>query len=360
MEFSAVDFPFIKCEDKRVYRIFFPDPFLTPVVIEREEEFKEIVHGLISRGMSDVAKELSQQWINLKKEHFKINYKGKFINLGTKTAIMGIVNVTPDSFSNGNSDYRNIDKIVKKVAYMLDKGADIIDIGGESTRPGAEPVSAEEELDRVIPVIEAIRKELGDRFFISVDTYKSTVAEEALKVGADMVNDISGLSFDVRMAEVVAKFDCPVIVNHTRGRPADMQKGEIYYDDVVLDILKFLKKQIEFGISKGIRPDRFIVDPGIGFGKLPEHNVEIIKRLQEFKVLGLPILIGISRKSFLNLILKNLLTKEDIPPKERVFASLGATSYAVLKGAHIVRVHDVKETAEFLTILDVIRGYKIV
>ncbi|MCX7738158.1 MAG: dihydropteroate synthase [Hydrogenothermaceae bacterium] len=355
-----MDFPLIKVQKEDYYTVYFTDHFSKPGKVKDEEEFKAVINELVLKRRTEEAKELTQQWINLKKSHFKINYKGKFINLGTKTAIMGIVNVTPDSFSNGNSDYKDVDKIIKKVTYMLDNGADIIDIGGESTRPGAEPVSVEEELDRVIPVIEVVRKELGDRFFISIDTYKSIVAEEALKAGADMVNDISGFSFDNRMADVVAKFDCPVVVNHTRGKPADMQKGDIYYDDVVLDILKFLKKQIEFGISKGIRPDRFIIDPGIGFGKLPEHNVEIIKRLGEFKVLGLPILIGISRKSFLNIILKNLLAKEDIPPNERLFASLGAISYAVLNGAHIVRVHDVKEIAEFLTILDVIRGYKIV
>lgn len=353
-------FPIVKIEKEESFTIYFTDPFQDPVKVKTEEEFKEIINRLVVSGKSDEAKELTQQWINLKKNHFKINYKGKFINLGHKTAIMGIINVTPDSFSNGNEDYRNIDKILEKVAYMLEYGADIIDIGGESTRPGAEPVSVEEELDRVIPVIEAVRKEFGDRFFISVDTYKSQVAQEALKAGADIVNDISGMSFDQGMVEVIAKFDCPVIINHTRGRPSDMQKGEIYYDDVVLDIIGYLKRQIEYGISRGIRPDRFIIDPGIGFGKLPEHNVEIIKRLSEFKILGLPILIGISRKSFLNIILKNLLTKKDIPPKERLFATLGATAYAVLNGAHIVRVHDVKETAEFLTIIDVIRGYRVV
>lgn len=352
--------PFIKQEKENYYTIYFTDPLINPVKVRTEEEFKEIVNKLSITGKGDEAKELTQQWVNLKKSHFKINYKGKFINLGQKTAIMGVINVTPDSFSNGNEDYRNIDRILEKVAYMLEHGADIIDIGGESTRPGAEPVPVDEELERVIPVVEAVRKEFGDRFFISVDTYKSQVAQEALRAGADIVNDISGMSFDPNMAEVVARFDCPVIINHTRGRPSDMQKGEIYYDDVVLDITGFLKRQIDYGVSRGIRPDRFIIDPGIGFGKLVEHNVEIIKRLNEFKVLGMPILVGISRKSFLNVILKNLLTKRDVPPKERLYATLGATAYAVLNGAHIVRVHDVKETAEFLTILDVIRGYRVV
>lgn len=355
-----VHFPYIKEINEKKYKLYINDPLTEPFTVTNDDEFKEVVNKLISAGKSKEAKELTQQWINKKKNYFKINYKGKFLNLGQKTAIMGIVNITPDSFSNGDKDYKNIDNILKKITYMLEHGADIIDIGGESTRPGAEPVSVEEELDRVIPVIETVRKELGDRFFISIDTYKSQVAEEALKAGVDMVNDISGMSFDPQMAKVVAKFDCPIVINHIRGRPFDMQKGDIYYDDVILDIIAFLKRQIDFGISSGIRPDRFIVDPGIGFGKLPEHNVEIIRRLNEFRILGLPILIGISRKSFLNVILKNLLTKKDIPPKERLYASLGATAYAVLNGAHIVRVHDVKETAEFLTILNVIKEYKVV
>ena len=214
-------------------------------------------------------------------------------------------------------------------------------------------------MERVIPVIKAIRKELGDNFLISIDTYKAEVAKAAINEGADIVNDISGMTFDPKMAETVAQLDCPVVINHTRGRPTEMQK-DVYYDDVVLEIIEFIENQINYGISKGIRKDRFIIDPGIGFGKLVEHNIEIIKRLSEFKVLGLPILIGISRKSFIGIILKNLMGKDDVPPKDRVNGSLGATAYAVLNGAHIVRTHDIKETAEFLTIIDTIRGYRLV
>lgn len=353
------NFPIVKPIEKNVFKVYFKDPFLNPQLIENEEQFKEIISWLLANNKKEEARELSQQWINLQKKHFKINYKGKFLNLGTKTVIMGIVNVTPDSFSNGSENYKDINYILDKVSKMLEEGADIIDIGGESTRPGAQPVSLEEEIDRVIPVIKALRKELGDRFFISVDTYKSQVAKIALEEGADIINDISGMSFDPDMAKVIAKYDCPIIINHIRGTPQNMQKGDIYYDDVVYDIVDFFKNQIDYGLQNGIRPDRFIIDPGIGFGKNVEHNVEIIKRLNEFKILGLPILIGISRKSFLNIILKNLLTKKDLEPKERLYASLGATAYAVLNGAHIVRVHDVKETAQFLTILDTIRGYKV-
>jgi len=341
------------------YKIVFSDPFKPPVYIENEDEFKELTEKLIGDGQRDTAKTLVNQWINLNKTHFKINYKGKFLNLGNKTAVMGILNLTPDSFSDGGVYYRDIERAVERVSQMLDEGADIIDIGGESTRPGAKPVPLEEEMERVIPVIQAIRKQLGNNFLISIDTYKSKIAEEALKAGVDIVNDISGMSFDINMANVISKYDCPVIVNHTKGRPENMQK-DVYYDDVITEIYQFLDQQIKFGIKKGIRKDRFIIDPGIGFGKKVEHNVEIIKRLNELRILGFPILVGISRKSFIGVILKNLLGKRDYLPKERLYGTLGVTAVAILNGAHIIRTHDVRETVEFLTLLDTIRGYKVV
>lgn len=346
-----------ECENR--FKIIFSDPFQSPVYIKNEEELKTLVEDLINLGDRNSAKKIAIQWVNLHKNHFKINYKGKFLNLGTKTAVMGILNLTPDSFSDGGVYYKDIEKAVERVSQMLEEGADIIDIGGESTRPGATPVPVEEELERVIPVIQAVRKELGNNFFISIDTYKSQVAKEALKEGADIVNDISAMSFDKNMADIVSKFDCPVILNHIKGTPENMQKN-IYYDDVIDDILLFLDEHINYGLKKGIKKDRFIIDPGIGFGKNVEHNVEIIKRLNELKILGFPILIGISRKSFVGLILKNLLGKGDYLPKDRLNGTLAATAMAVLNGAHIVRTHDVKETVEFLTILDTIRGYKIV
>ncbi len=345
--------------DVEVYKIVFNSPFKEPVVVHNEDEFKEIIASLKNEGNIEEAKKLTEQWVNLHKNRFKINHKGKFLNLGDKTAIMGILNVTPDSFSDGG-EFLDINRAVEQVAKMLEEGADIIDIGGESTRPGAEPVPEEEEIKRVIPVIKEIRKELGNNFLISIDTYKANVAKLAIEEGADIINDISGMSFDPKMADIVAQLDCPVIINHIRGNPQNMQKN-VYYDDVVQEIISFLENQISYGIRKGIRKDRFIIDPGIGFGKNLEHNIEIIKRLKEFKVLGFPILIGISRKSFIGAILKNLMGKEEPPPpKERLFGSLSASAIAVLNGAHIIRTHDVKETAEFLTILDTIRGYRLV
>ncbi len=351
-------YAYIIPQDVEVYKIVFSDPFREPVIVENEDQFKDIIASLKSEGKIEDAKRLTDQWVNLHKKMFKINYKGKFLNLGVKTAVMGILNVTPDSFSDGG-EFFHIEKAVEHAAKMLDEGADIIDVGGESTRPGATPVPVEEELNRVIPVIKALRKELGDKFFISIDTYKADVARAAIEEGADIINDISGMSFDPKMAEVVSDLDCPIIVNHIKGTPQNMQK-KVYYDDVVQEIISFLDNQISYGLKKGIRKDRFIVDPGIGFGKNVEHNIEIIKRLKELRVLGFPILIGLSRKSFIGAVLKNLLGREEVLPKERLSGGLAATAIAVLNGAHIVRTHDVKETVEFLTMLDTIRGYRLV
>jgi len=352
---------FIKPINKKIYQIIFKDPFKPPIIIESEDQLKDFIKKLKKEGKSDLARELTEEWVCLKKNSFKINYKGKFLNLGHKTAVMGILNVTPDSFSDGGIYYKDIDKAIERASQMLEEGADIIDIGGESTRPGAKPVTLEEEMERVIPLIKVLREELGKNFLISIDTYKSQVAQAALDEGADIINDISGMTFDINMANVVARNDCPIIINHIKGRPENMQSEEIYYDDVVQEITDFFENQINYGIKHGIRKDRFILDPGIGFGKKVEHNIEIIKRLDEFKILGFPILIGISRKSFIGIILKNLLNKEDFPaPEDRMVGSLAATSVAVLNGANIIRTHDVKETVEFLTVLDTIRGYRLV
>ena len=350
--------PYIVPKESEIYEIHFGDLFSAPKVIYNEDQFKELVENLKREGKNREALELTKQWVNLNKKFFKINYKGKFIDLGSKTAIMGILNITPNSFSDGG-EYFDLKKAVKRGEELLKEGADIIDIGGESTRPGAEPVPEEEELKRVIPVIKELRKNLGDKFLISIDTYKSNVARKALEVGADIVNDISGLGFDKDMVNVIKEFDCPIVINHIKGKPKDMQK-KVYYNDVVAEIIDYFEKRINYALDKGVRPDRFIIDPGIGFGKNIEHNVEIIKRLREFKVLGLPILIGVSRKSFIGSILKNFLKDKEYTPKERLFGTLGVSAYAVLNGAHILRVHDVKATKEFLTLLDTVRGYKIV
>ncbi len=284
---------------------------------------------------------------------FDLKYKNKHLMLGRSTVIMGTLNVTPDSFSDGNLYYRNTKFAVSRAKAMLEEGADIIDVGGESTRPGSEFVTSEEEMRRVIPVIRKIRSALGNGFFISIDTYKAPVAQAALEAGADMVNSLSGFTFDNKMAGVVKKFGCPIIIYHIKGKPKTMQKGNIEYDDVVKDIAKFFKSQANIAEANGIGKRQLIIDPGIGFGKTMQQNIDVVRRLGEFSSLGLPIAIGMSRKSHLGQLLKEELDLDAIPgPLERIEAALAETSVAVGQGAHIIRTHDVYQTKRFVLALD--------
>ena len=261
------------------------------------------------------------------------------------TLIMGILNVTPDSFSDGGK-FIHLDKALSQAQYMEKNGADIIDIGGESTRPGAISVSVKEEINRTIPVIEEIRK--FSNISISIDTYKSEVAEKALLAGADFINDISGFTFDSRMMEIVKKFDVPVVLMHIKGTPQDMQTNPTYID-VIKDLLEFFSFQINKALDFGIKKAQIIIDPGIGFGKQLNDNFILIRRLKEFSELGFPILIGPSRKSFIGLTL-------DSPPEYRLEGTLAAVSAGILNGASIVRVHDVKEVKRTVIITDKIMG----
>ncbi len=274
-----------------------------------------------------------------------------------QTLVMGILNVTPDSFSDGGLYFDDIAKAVARVEQMIEEGADIIDIGGESTRPGSTTISQEEELKRIIPIIDAVSNKLGDKVILSVDTYKSFVAKEALQAGVKMINSLSGFTFDNTLADVVAEFDCPIAIYHIKGEPQTMQKGSIVYKDIIDEIVVFFQKEIYFGLSRGMKREQFILDPGIGFGKTLEHNLEIIKRLHEFKKLDLPLLIGASRKSHLGKLLQQRLGLPQMPgASERLEASLAETAVAVLKGVSIVRTHDVLSTVKFLAVLDAIKN----
>jgi len=293
---------------------------------------------------------------------YTLSSKAKKLVLGDRTAIMGILNITPDSFSDGGLYYEHgaaaIAAALSRAETMIKEGADIIDVGGESTRPGAEPVSAEDEIARVVPVIEAIRKTLGSDIWISIDTDKADVAEAALLVGADMVNALGGIKFDSHLADVVKKYACPLVIYHIKGDPKTMQTGEISYIDVVAEIKDFFKNQIAECERAGVARAQIVIDPGIGFGKTVAQNVEIIKRLSEFSDLGAPILIGLSRKSHLGTILKEQLDLGDVPaPSERLEAGLAETAVAVLHGVSIVRTHDVLVTKKFLATLDYVRTY---
>lgn len=274
------------------------------------------------------------------------------MGIGERTLIMGILNVTPDSFYDGGK-YTNVMDAVARAKEMVDEGADIIDVGGESTRPGSMPVSSDEELKRVLPVIKAIRDEMDVP--LSVDTYRADVAEEAIKAGANMVNDVTALRGDDGMANVVSEHGVPVCLMHMKGTPRNMQKNP-HYDDVMSEIARFLYERAEYAMAEGIEERNIILDPGIGFGKRTggeiEDNCEIIARLSELKSLGFPILVGASRKTFIGNICN---TGAD----ERLEGSLGAEAIAIANGADILRVHDVGETKRMAMVVDRIRDGKL-
>ncbi len=326
------------------------------VVCGSESKLKDFCGELIKfPEAKKLAKEILESLIRYRKQNFQLNYNRKILPLGLKTAIMGVLNVTPDSFSDGG-EFFETSKAVRRAVQMVEEGAEIIDIGGESTRPGSQRIPPEEELRRVLPVLKEVRKELPDTW-ISIDTYKSQVARACLEEGADIINDISGGTYDPEILKVVAEYRCPYVINHVKGKPETWKDEPIIYDDVVEEVQEFFKKQINKLRDLGYKEEeRIILDPGIGFGKLPEHNVEILKRFDEFKIFGKILMVGVSRKSFIGLILEGFLNKKT-KPKERLFGSLGALAVPVLKGAKIVRVHDIKETREFLALLDAVRTY---
>ncbi|KRQ87887.1 Dihydropteroate synthase [Caloramator mitchellensis] len=262
------------------------------------------------------------------------------------TRIMGILNATPDSFFEG-SRVNGVEVAQQKALKMIDEGADILDIGGESTRPGSEPVSEDEEIKRVIPVIEAIRK-VNKEIIISVDTYRAKTAELAIQAGADIINDISAMMFDKEMINVIKKYNVPVILMHIKGTPKNMQNNP-HYNDVVKEVYEFLEERIKFSIDNGIEKSKIITDPGIGFGKLFDHNIELIKNIEIFKNLGCPVLLAHSRKSSIGVALGNL------PPEERLEGTIAISCYAALKGIEMVRVHDVKENKRAIRMIEVLR-----
>ena len=280
----------------------------------------------------------------------KLEWDTFSLDFSSKTHIMGILNVTSDSFSDGGTHFDK-SSAVEHALKMINDGADIIDIGGESTRPGSEPVSLDEELRRTIPVIEALAKSISVP--ISIDTYKSEVAMRALEAGALIVNDISGMRFDPEMPKVISKFKVPVVIMHIKGTPKIMQDNPVY-DALIPEIITYFRKSIRLAVEFGIPENMIILDPGIGFGKTSEHNLEIINNLEQFSVLEKPLLIGPSRKAFLGKILGGL------PPQERLEGTAAATAISIIKGAHIVRVHDVKEMARVAKVADAIKQERII
>lgn len=279
----------------------------------------------------------------------KLTWKNFSLDFSKKTYIMGILNVTPDSFADGGL-YFDKSAAIERAYQIVEEGADIIDIGGESTRPGSEPISIKEELKRTIPVIEAISKKI--KVPISIDTYKSEVAKAALDAGASMVNDISGLRFDPRMPDVVSEYKVPVVIMHIKGKPQDMQQNPVY-EALIPEIIDYFRVGMKTAISAGVSEDKIIIDPGMGFGKTFDHNLEIINNLREFTFLEKPILIGPSRKAFIGKILG------DVPATERLEGTTAAVSISIINGANVVRVHDVKETVKVAKVADAVKREKI-
>lgn len=280
---------------------------------------------------------------------YKIKCGDKVLQLGTRTHIMGILNVTPDSFSDGGL-YAEPERALAHARDMVAAGADILDIGGESTRPGALPLSEEEELKRIIPLIERLSAELTVP--ISVDTYKSAVAKRAVQAGASIVNDISGLRFSPDMAKVVADSGAAVIIMHIKGTPRNMQQNPVY-SDVVGEVLSYLDEGIGIAVRAGVDRGQVLIDPGIGFGKTLEHNLTILNRLDELRTLDRPIVLGTSRKKFIGAVL-------DIPqPDQRVDGTAATVCLGIDRGASIVRVHDVARMAQVARMTDAIVRNKV-
>lgn len=282
---------------------------------------------------------------NFKREFFDVPSPHGILHLGRKTYVMGILNVTPDSFYDGER-YNTLENAIDHALKMVEEGADIIDVGGESTRPGAHPVSEAEEIKRVIPVIKLLSKQI--RKPISIDTYKAKIAEKAIDAGASIINDIGGLFMDKKMAKIAAEAKVPVIIMHKKGTPRTMQKYPLR-KNVLPEIMSSLRKSISVAMDAGIQENRIIVDPGIGFGKTVQHNLEILRRLGELGSMGFPILIGTSRKRFIGTILK-------LSVQESLYGTLATLAIAVTNGAHIVRVHDVREAVQIVTMCDAIRN----
>ncbi len=279
----------------------------------------------------------------MKRKEFCMNWGKHSLNMGRKSLIMGVLNVTPDSFSDGGRYYSR-EHAIKQALNMVAEGADIIDIGGESTRPYAEQVSLPQEMERVIPVIEELSRII--KIPISIDTYKAKVAEAAVKAGASIINDISALRFDPEMASVVKEAGVPVILMHMKGTPGNMQDNPVYID-LMEEIISFFNETVDHAVKKGIKKEMIILDPGIGFGKSYNHNLMIIRDFSKLADLGLPLLLGSSRKAFIGKIV-------DKTPEERDTGTMATVAAGILNGAHIVRVHNVRMAKETIKVIDAI------
>ncbi len=309
-------------------------------VITGKIEFSDVILGGSISQLKKIAEKLEFQPFSLKELGLKITKVTQREVTPKRTKIIGILNITKDSFSDGGEHYTNEDAI-KHLNKLIEDGADIIDIGAESTRPGAKEVNTKEQLEHIIPVLRYIKNN-NIKVPISIDTRNSTVAQEAIKLGADIINDVSGLDFDTKMADVIANSpNVKIIIQHSKGTPDEMQKNPIY-TNLIDEIYTNLKEKIDFAVSKGIKKENIIIDPGIGFGKTKEQNFEILNRWKEFKSLDCPILIGISRKS--------LLDMQDKSNEEKDIYTLALNSILINEKIDYVRVHNVKIHKKFINL----------
>ncbi len=324
-----------------------PDiPYPGLVLTGLPDQLKRAVCFFAARNVlpENISQKIDSWLDNYLRSDYKIDCRGKVLDLGSRTHVMGILNVTPDSFSDGGL-YADAERAVAHAREMTAAGADIIDIGGESTRPGSEPLSEEEELRRVIPVIERLSTEL--MVPLSIDTYKSAVARKALASGASIVNDISGLRFSPDMAKVAADYGAAVVIMHIKGTPRDMQQNPVYAD-VVGEIRSYLEQGTDLAVSAGIDREKILIDPGIGFGKTLEHNLLILNRLEEFRTLGRPIVLGTSRKKFIGTVVGMPVAEQ------RVEGTAATVALGIERGAAIVRVHDVSRMVQVARMTDAI------
>jgi dihydropteroate synthase len=295
-------------------------------------------------GLDSISRDLPVLLDRMSQDRYILKTARREIVLGERTLIMGVLNVTPDSFSDGNL-YLDRQKAVERGLQMADEGADMIDIGGESTRPGSQSVATRREIARVVPVVESLAGKLS--IPISVDTTKSTVARKTLAAGAEIINDISALSDDNKMTSVVREASAALILMHRRGKPENMQTGNLVYDDLMGEIIAYLRNALQKAVTAGIGRNQMVADPGIGFGKTYEDNCKIINKLEELKVLGLPVLAGTSRKAFIGKITGG-------EPVQRMEGTAATVAAAIMNGCHIVRVHDVAAMKKVAAMTDAI------
>lgn len=274
---------------------------------------------------------------------YTLQARDKKLELGRRTHLMGVVNVTPDSFFDGGR-FMEPAQAIERCLELAENGADILDLGGESSRPGAEPIPCEEELERILPVLEQVRKVVS--LPISIDTYKSQVAEEAFREGADIVNDISAFRFDPELPGIIRKWGAGVVLMHMRGTPETMQDNA-FSEDILGEVQTDLQAAVATAVESGISRQQIVIDPGIGFGKTLEDNLKILNRLRDLDSLDLPIVVGTSRKSFLGKIL-------NLPAQDRLWGSAASVTASIMRGAHIVRVHDVEEMKQVAQITDAV------